>query len=90
MRFGPPLHDHEARARWHLELGYSSEDDDPEIDQRAADDDDGEYLGHITCWKCGGEGIDLFCIDDLCHGVGYCIHGDGQRTCRQCDGRGFC
>lgn len=88
MSTAPPLHDHAARARWHLELGYRPEEDAIEIDERA--DDDGEYLGHVTCWKCGGEGIDLFCIDDLCHGVGYCIHGDGQRTCPLCHGEGFC
>jgi hypothetical protein len=88
MRAGPPLHDLEARARWHLELGYYPDDGDRELDER--DDDDGEYLGHVTCWKCGGEGIDLFCIDDLCHGVGYCIHGDGQRPCPNCHGEGFC
>ena len=44
-------------------------------------DDDGGY-----CWNCGGEGFILVCCDDLCHGAGYCMHGDGEVTCPTCKG----
>lgn len=50
---------------------------------------EGEYLGHQTCWRCGGEGSKVTCMDDLCHGAGRCIHGDGDEMCRECDGEGF-
>jgi hypothetical protein len=80
--------DLEARARWHLEIGY------PEVaivvPLQYDDEGEGEYLGeHVTCWKCGGEGFELVCIDDICHGLGYCIHGDGQIMCRLCNGEGL-
>lgn len=35
------------------------------------------------CPRCRGNGFN--CIDDICHGKGYCIHGD---TCWHCDGTG--
>lgn len=35
------------------------------------------------CPRCGGLGFN--CIDDICHGKGYCIHGD---TCWYCEGTG--
>ncbi len=38
-------------------------------------DDDG-------CQVCGGEGWIVTCCDDVCHGVGYCIHGDGMMLCK--------
>lgn len=38
-------------------------------------DDDGD------CDICGGEGWIITCCDDLCHGAGYCIHGDGMELC---------
>lgn len=38
-------------------------------------DDDG------YCEDCGGDGWVLTCCDDLCHGAGYCIHGDGMAIC---------
>lgn len=79
----------EARARWHLELGYMAEDFEPLGDY--PDDDDGAYLGDFrepaTCWACGGEGNEIDCCDDLCHGQGWCMHGD-NRTCRECGGEG--
>ena len=27
------------------------------------------------CWCCGGHGTLITCWDDICHGLGYCIHG---------------
>lgn len=35
------------------------------------------------CPRCRGRGFN--CIDDICHGKGYCIHGD---TCWHCEGTG--
>ena len=40
------------------------------------DEDEDDY-----CIDCGGEGWVVTCIDDICHGLGYCIHGDGMRIC---------
>lgn len=40
------------------------------------DDDDGGY-----CDRCDGDGWILTCCDDMCHGLGYCIHGDGMEMC---------
>lgn len=42
----------------------------------------------MSCWKCGGRGIVITCIDDLCHGAGECMHGDGEETCDACHGEG--
>ena len=47
-----------------------------------------EWAGEGFCHTCGGEGFILVCIDDLCHGVGYCIHGDGEDVCPDCHGDG--
>ncbi|WP_137920437.1 hypothetical protein [Hydrogenophaga sp. 2FB] len=76
----------EARARWHLAIGYPP----PGEEEPALDDDDyeGEYLGSITCWSCGGEGTRVDCMDDLCHGQGFCMHGD-NRMCGVCYGEGM-
>ncbi len=38
------------------------------------------------CAECGGEGQKMICIDDLCHGQGFCIHGDGYIVCPSCKG----
>jgi hypothetical protein len=77
----------EARARWHLEIGYWSELDERDDGDEIDDDRDGEYMGHVTCWQCGGSGTVLDCCDDLCHGQDWCMHGRNL-TCKQCDGRG--
>lgn len=85
--------DLEARALWHAELvsrqEWMSGADLGEPD----DDDDGAYLGDyrdpVTCWGCGGEGSVVRCMDDLCHGQGYCMHGDGNARCRECGGEGW-
>jgi hypothetical protein len=43
----------------------------------------------IECYECYGEGTIIICPDDMCHGTGECIHGDGEVPCPVCDGRGF-
>lgn len=80
----------EARALWHLEIGYpppSAWWADPAQEDDLDDDYEGEYLGRITCWNCGGEGRTIECCDDLCHGQDWCMHGD-NRMCRECHGEG--
>jgi hypothetical protein len=37
------------------------------------------------CPTCGGIGV--VCIDDMCRGAGYCIHGDGD--CPTCGGEPY-
>lgn len=36
------------------------------------------------CSRCGGSGVILTCIDDLCRGAGECMHGDGEAPCPVC------
>lgn len=60
-------------------------DDDELYEPEYPDDDDrGEY-----CLWCDGEGVIVTCFDDLCRARGACIHGDGEQTCPECDGRGW-
>lgn len=76
--------DHEARALWHLELlgcfepGDAVAPWDPETERSWWDDHDHDH----------GEGIVVFCCDDICRGQGYCMHGDGDSICRDCGGEG--
>lgn len=53
--------------------------------------DDGCFCdgnGGAPCWSCGGEGLmSADCGDDLCTG-NECIHGEPERPCDICDGRG--
>ena len=51
-------------------------------------DDDSDYLGGVTCWGCGGSGIRIVCMDDLCRNSDHCIHGDGEEMCDKCNGEG--
>lgn len=44
------------------------------------DDDDG------YCDLCGGEGVIITCCDDMCNGIGHCIHSDGEEICPRCHG----
>jgi hypothetical protein len=46
-----------------------------QIDDDEFFDDDG------YCDECGGSGWLMECCDDICHGLGYCIHGDGDVIC---------
>ena len=38
------------------------------------------------CFRCDNQGYILVCPDDMCHGLGYCIHGDGETICPYCQG----
>lgn len=51
-------------------------------------DDHYEYE-RITCWKCGGNGVLITCMDDMCVGGDHCIHGDGEIMCPECEGDGY-
>lgn len=42
----------------------------------------------MMCMTCNGEGFIVTCFDDICNGLGYCIHGDGEETCPECGGEG--
>lgn len=44
--------------------------------------------GSRYCWRCDGNGEIVVCCDDLCRGVGRCIHGDGMDVCPACNGSG--
>jgi len=49
-----------------------------------------EYCGEPECCdECMGEGIICICLDDICQGQGWCMHGDGMATCPSCDGQGY-
>lgn len=39
------------------------------------------------CPDCGGTGLLVDCIDDMCQASGHCVHGD-ERVCRTCEGAG--
>ena len=41
------------------------------------------------CPECLGDGVVVVCVDDLCVGQGYCIHGDGEEPCPECGGEGY-
>ena len=34
------------------------------------------------CHLCDADGMVVTCVDDVCRGVGFCIHGDGMAICR--------
>lgn len=38
------------------------------------------------CARCGGSGSIIICPDDMCRGVGECMHGDGEIPCPECGG----
>ena len=46
---------------------------------------DDEYWQH-DCHRCDSTGMILVCPDDMCRGLGYCIHGDGEIVCPVCKG----
>ena len=45
-----------------------------------------DEFGDQECYRCYGKGWILSCIDDICHGLGYCMHGDGFMDCPECGG----
>lgn len=48
-----------------------------------------ESVEHESCPHCYGDGIIVNCPDDMCQGLGHCIHGDGEDLCPVCDGDGY-
>jgi len=50
-------------------------------DDELPEDDWCDGVGEGYCMDCDGEGWIVTCCDDLCHGAGYCIHGDGMALC---------
>jgi len=38
------------------------------------------------CQRCSNTGFILVCPDDMCRGLGECIHGDGEILCPDCKG----
>ena len=52
------------------------------------DYDDTDYFVDGGCNRCGGSGRIVICIDDMCRGVGECMHGDGEIVCPTCNGEG--
>lgn len=58
--------------------------EDFEAQERSEFDDDyASYDG--PCGECQ-DGMIVTCIDDICRGAGYCMHGDGERLCPRCGG----
>jgi hypothetical protein len=55
--------------------------DEPDAEREYSDEFDG-------CSRCDGSGVILVCMDDMCHGAGECMHGDGEIACPQCGGEG--
>lgn len=49
----------------------------------STDDPQGDDFGDDEpfCYECNGRGWIIRCPDDLCHGAGYCMHGDGEVAC---------
>lgn len=50
-------------------------------------EDCGQRLADCDCpvCTCDGSGVVITCFDDLCHGLGRCIHGDGEEYCDACN-----
>jgi hypothetical protein len=53
----------------------------PDVDYDDDFSDDG-------CYRCGGRGWEVRCIDDMCHGQDECIHGDLPDPCPVCNPEG--
>lgn len=64
-------------------------------DQRDKSNDALERVGVVDdffeddgcCPQCDDSGFIITCCDDLCHGQGYCMHGDGEKPCPTCGGK---
>jgi len=59
----------------------------PEYEDLDDSDYDDSYDGG-GCYNCGGRGWIVLCIDDLCHGMDECIHGDPPDPCPVCNPKG--
>jgi len=53
------------------------------------DENNYRYDDEPCCIRCDGEGVILTCVDDMCHGLGYCIHGYGESMWPDCKGKGW-
>ena len=42
----------------------------------------------MQCPGCDGSGEILVCVNDMCRGQGWCMHGDGDQLCPDCRGEG--
>jgi hypothetical protein len=52
------------------------------------DDEPDDFGWDDGCLECDGTGERLICPDDMCRGIGDCIHGDGIVMCAACQGNG--
>ena len=59
-----------------------------DFDEDETDDDFEDYDIYASegCQRCGGSGVIVVCIDDMCRGAGECMHGDGEIACPDCGG----
>jgi hypothetical protein len=64
-------------------------DDDEEIDDLACPACGHHETRSRDCQECNEVNEVCDCIDDMCQGSGYCIHGDGMSICRDCNGSGI-
>jgi hypothetical protein len=56
------------------------------------EDDDGDLYDPYDdedpyCHRCDNRGFIIICVDDMCRGIGECIHGDGMVVCPDCQGK---
>ena len=55
-------------------------------DELPDDFEDYDLYASDGCQRCGGSGVIVVCIDDICRGAGECMHGDGEIACPDCGG----
>lgn len=55
-------------------------------DERKYDYDDWDPEDAYCC-RCDNSGFIVTCFDDICRGLGECIHGDGEDVCPDCGGK---
>jgi len=57
-----------------------------DIEEQLDDIDERYDDGDFYCTRCDNSGFILICPDDMCRGLGECIHGDGEVVCPDCKG----
>jgi len=69
----------------------SAPEDNPADDVQPTESEWDEYESDDAncCYHCGGVGFVVICCDDLCHGAGHCMHGDGEEDCPVCNADGW-
>jgi len=55
------------------------------IEDDEYEDDPDAYDEYGSCYNCDGSGWIVVCVDDMCRGMGECIHGDGDMPCPICN-----